>query len=377
MRAEIAERRARALATEPWQPQEAEGRPRSRRVAVGDPQAPLPVFLEILERHGLLGEDGWLAGDVELVSIGDHFDFGGSAERHRAAADGLAILAWLGAHPPDQVVLIAGNHDLARVGELCDFDDDTFASVHEQAVLAYRDGDPEPELERALCEAYPSLATAEVAARDFSAFSVAQRELVWALLRARRLRLAYAPNDDVVFCHAGVTRDHLTAIGLPAAEHARASAVAGALNAALDAAVSSHGAGALSVGGLHRPGAWEGGEGGGMLYHRPANPEVAPNRGHDLGDTLGRRFDPRRLPAGLTQVIGHVADAKCRELLGPWARDEEPRPGALRHLESDGTRVAYRTGVPSGAPPANTARLVFIDGLMNRTPAAQYAIFGW
>lgn len=79
----------------------------------------------------------------------------------------------------------------------------------------------------------------------------------------------------------------------------------------------------------------------------------------------------------LTQVIGHVADAKCRELLGPWARDEEPRPGALRHLESDGTRVAYRTGLPSGAPLATTARLVFIDGLMNRTPVAEYAILEW
>lgn len=377
MRAEIAERRARALATEPWQPREPDNRLRTRRVAVGDPQAPLPVFLQILERHGLLGDDGWLAADVELVSIGDHFDFGGSAQRQQAADDGLAILAWLGAHPPDQVVLIAGNHDLGRVGELCDFDDDTFAEVHEQAVHAYRNGDPDPELQRALCQAHPSLATAEVAARDFAAFSVAQRELVWALLCARRFRLAYAPNDGVLFCHAGVTCEHLTAIGLPAAEQARASAVAGALNSALDAAVSSHTEGALSVRGLHRPGGWDSGEGGGMLYHRPANPEVLQDRGHALADTLGRRFDPRRLPAGLTQVIGHVADAKCRELLGSWARDEEPRPGALRHLETDGTRVAYRAGLPSAPPTPKTAALVFIDGLMNRTPVAEYAIFEW
>ncbi len=114
-----------------------------------------------------------------------------------------------------------------------------------------------------------------------------------------------------------------------------------------------------------------------MLYHRPANPEVAQNRGHDLADTLGRRFDPRRLPLGLTQVIGHVADAKCRELLGPWARDEEPRPGELRHLSSDGTRVAYRAGLPSASPAPETATLVFIDGLMNRTPVDCYAIFEW
>lgn len=371
MRAELAERRARDLASEPFQPRQPEGRVRTRRVAVGDPQAPLGVYLEILERHGLLGDDGWLRPDVELTSIGDHFDFGGSGERALAARDGLAILAWLAAHPPDQVTLIVGNHDLGRVGELCAFDDATFAAVHERALAAYRQGDPDLELQRALCEAHPSLPSAEVAARDFSAFTVAQRELVWSLLRARRFRLARAGSERLLFCHAGVTRDHLAAIG---ADGASAPAAARALNDALDAAVAGHGGGPLAIAGLHRPGDWAGGEGGGVLYHRPAHPEAPAKAGRDRPGALGRRFDPRRLPVSLTQVIGHISDAKCRELLGPWALDEPPAEGELRHLSTDGTRVCYRKGLPEAL---EAASLVFIDGLMNKTPANRYAIFEW
>lgn len=331
--------------------------------------------MEILSRHDLLGDDGRLADDVLLVSIGDHFDFGGSAERRTAARDGLAILAFLAAHPPDQVVLIAGNHDLGRVGELSEFDDASFAEAHERAVRAYRGGDPDLELERELCDAYPSLATAEVAARDFSAFEVVQRELVWALLRSRRLRLAHAEGEQLLFCHAGVTCAHLDAVRIPENLRANARVVADALNAALDAATDAHAGGAFGVAGLHRPGSRAGGEGGGMLYHRPANPDVAQNRGHDLADPLGRRFDPRTLPAGLTQVVGHIADAKCRELLGAWARDEAPSEGALRSLTTDGSRVEYRTGLPSARLSAGHARVDFIDGLMNRTPVERYALY--
>ncbi|MBI3201047.1 MAG: transcriptional regulator [Myxococcales bacterium] len=340
---------------------------------MGDPQAPLAVFLSLLDRHGLLGPDGWLAAEVELVSIGDHFDFGGSSERQSAASDGLAIAIWLASHPRDQVTMIAGNHDLARVGELAPFDDATFERVHHQAVAAYRGGEPDPEAEQALCEAYPSLATAEVAARDFSAFSAAQRELVWSLLRARRLPLAHAGRHDLLFCHAGVTREHLSAAGAP--DGCDAHAAARALNAALDAAIESHAGGALEIAALHRPGDFARGEGGGMLYHRPGHPDLAENQGHDASSSLGRRFDPRRLPQGLTQVIGHISDAKCRQLLGPWA-EGEPAPGALRHLTTDGQRVSYATGLPA-ATRGEEATLIFIDGLMNRTPVESYAVFEW
>lgn len=376
MRADLAEQRARELVSEPWRPTSPDGRTRKRRVAVGDPQAPLPVFLEILERHALLGDDGWILPEVALLSIGDHFDFGGSRERERAAEDGLALLRFLAAHPPDQVTLIAGNHDLGRVGELASFDDETFAEVHARAVAVYRDGDPDREAERALCEEHPSLATAEVAARDFAAFTTSQRELVWALLRARRFRVAHAGGGRL-FCHAGVTRDHLSAIGVPGSEQADATRVASALNHALDAAVDAHAGGAFAIPSLHRPGDRAGGEGGGMLYHRPVHPELPLNRGHDVTRLLGRRFDPRRLPLGLTQIIGHVADVKCRELLGPWASDEEPCPGALRNLVTDGDRVAYRSGLPARAASPDSAVLVFIDGLMYRAPTASYALYEW
>lgn len=374
MRADLAERRARDLASEPWQPSPADGHRRTRRVAVGDPQASLGKFLGVLEQHRLLGADGLLEPDVELVSIGDHFDYGSSAERVGAAQDGLAILSWLASHPPDQVRLIAGNHDLGRVGELADLDDAAFNLAHERAVAAYRGGDPDRELQRAFCDAHPCFATAEVAARDFAAFCAAQRDLVWALLRARRLRLAHAGDDRLLFCHAGATRDHLAAIDAP--EHGDAVEIADALNAALDAAVASHASGGLSVSALHRPGNAAIGEGGGMLYHRPANPDAPANRGHDLHDPLGRRFDPRRLPRGLRQVIGHISDTKCRELLGAWACGES-RPGELRHLTTDGARVSYRAGLPDAPANAETAELIFIDGLMNRTPVEQYALFEW
>src|SRR5207244_1803045 len=69
----------------------------ARAAAVGDPQAPVETFFAILDRHGLLAGDGRLAADVSLVSMGDHFDWGGRGDRGRARASGLEILAWLAA----------------------------------------------------------------------------------------------------------------------------------------------------------------------------------------------------------------------------------------------------------------------------------------
>ena len=103
------------------------------RVAIGDPQADLTRFLAILDRHGLLTERGWLAPDVQLVSVGDHFDWGKAHERDAVAQSALRLVAWLAAHPADQVVILAGNHDLGRVGELADFTDATFASAQAEA----------------------------------------------------------------------------------------------------------------------------------------------------------------------------------------------------------------------------------------------------
>src|SRR5262249_21130022 len=99
----------------------AELRPR-RRLAIGDPPAPVEKFFAILDRRSLLVESGPRAGrlaeDVALVSMGDHFDWGPPESRAAATAGGLALLAWLAAHPAEQTAIVVGNHDLARVGEL-------------------------------------------------------------------------------------------------------------------------------------------------------------------------------------------------------------------------------------------------------------------
>jgi hypothetical protein len=343
---------------------------RSRRFAVGDPQAPFARFREVLDRHGLLAADGSLADDVLVISIGDHFDYGAAEERRDAAHNGLELLSWLASHPPDQVVLIAGNHDLGRVGELAEFSDEEFEQASLAATAAYRGGDIDPALERRVVSRYPALPTAEVAARDFAAFCVAQRELVVELLRARRLRLAHAEGDRL-FCHAGVTVDYLRALGIPS--DARASDIADELNRRLDEAFDAWTSGPLAIPSIHRPGSSATGEGVGMLYHRPANPTVEANRDHDLTGIMSRRFDARRIPLGLTQVIGHIQDKKCRQLLGPWADDTEARGGVIRHLVSDGETVCYAHGPP---PPIDSSRgaMVFIDGGMNRTPVAEYEL---
>jgi hypothetical protein len=326
---------------------------------------------ETLDHYGLLDASGSLAEDVFLISIGDHFDYGAADERREAAENGLELLSWLASHPPEQVVLIAGNHDLGRIGELAGFSDEDFEEASAAAVAVYRGGDVDAEAERRFLSRYPSLPTAEVVARDFAAFTVAQRELVVDLLRSRRLRLAHA-EDGRLFCHAGVTVDYLRALGLPA--DAPANEVANELNRRLDEAFAAWTSGPLSIPMIHRPGSSTTGEGVGMLYHRPANPAVAANRGHDLGGIDSRRFDARRIPLGLTQVVGHIRDAKCRQLLGPWADDSEARGGIIRHMVTDGETVRYA----HGPPPATTASrgtMVFIDGGMNHTAPADYELF--
>ena len=103
---------ASALSVEP------SARPRARHVAIGDPQAPLETFFALLDAHGLRDDDGRVAPDVHLVVMGDYFDWGARDDRERARQSGRRLLEWLAAHPREQVTLLLGNHDLARVGEL-------------------------------------------------------------------------------------------------------------------------------------------------------------------------------------------------------------------------------------------------------------------
>ncbi len=345
-----------------------DGRPRVL-FAVGDPQAPLEKFLSILDHQRLLGADGWLLPQVGLVSMGDHFDFG--KDPAAARQDGLALLAWLAAHPKDQVHLLAGNHDLGRVGELVALDDATFAAAQAWASRIYRPDATRQEDEQALQAAYPALPTAELAARDFCGFAVAQRRLVEHLLRCGRMRAALAASDTLLLVHAGVTRYELTAVGLD--ENARAPDIAAALQQALGRAVAAwDGTAPLEVPGLHVPGSAALGEGGGMFYHRPAH------RGVDGVDAfkgpLRRRYDPCEIPPRVIQAVGHIRDAKCRVLLAPFVVDAKPaREGALRHLRVTGPHsAAYAVGpLPDGV---TGGAILFTDGGMAHVPAEDYAL---
>jgi hypothetical protein len=114
-----------------------------------------------------------------------------------------------------------------------------------------------------------------------------------------------------------------------------------------------------------------------MLYHRPAQPTGSHRDafGRDLfAGPPRRRFDPRRLPRGLVQAIGHIGDRKCRDLLAPWG----PSPatatfGRVRHLRTDGSDGSYALGVPDRWN-AGDAVMLFLDGTMAHGRARPYEL---
>jgi hypothetical protein len=345
----------------------ADGRPRTLELVMGDPQAPFEKVLAVLDGHGLLGEDGRLRPEVALCSIGDHFDYG-DEPASVVERSGRLLLAWLAAHPADQVTLIIGNHDLARVGELATFDDERFRRAHEAAAQVGEDD----EREASFVRNFPELPSSEVARRDFNGFSVAQRELVTHLLRSRRFHAAVA-RGRILLLHAGVTLGDLEEAGGSAAQLDSAQAIAAFLDARLrDAFASWSGREPFVVPGLHSPGNAENGEGGGIFYHRPCQPERVESS--SLSGPFRRRFDPRRLPPGVTQVIGHIRDDKCRKLLGEWAVGRAANDGELRHLIADREHVRYAAGLPEDADDER-ARMIFTDGGMNNTEASAYELF--
>jgi len=335
--------------------------PFRHHVAIGDPQAPFSTVKAVLAAHRLLDGER-LRADVQLVSIGDHFDWGPPEARREATADAFQLLEWLASHPADQVVLIAGNHDLARVCELWSFPDDaTFTAARQEADEAYRRGEVDRDRQATFLQRHPSFPTAESLSRDFSCFSVAQRELVTQLLRTRRFRLAHE-HHGLLLVHAGVTVDDLALVGLAADT---AAGVAHGLNTFLDQRVANWRSGPLDLEPLHQSGDARRGEGRGVLFHRPVNPARA--KPGQLDGPPRRRFDPRRLPPRLVQVVGHVRDKKCREELAGWC---EPGSvdGPLRSLAVEGDVVRYQLGcLPD-------ARMIFIDGGMLHARADDYEL---
>jgi hypothetical protein len=335
-------------------------------LAVGDPQAPLEKLLEILASRDLLAENGMLREDVRLVSIGDHFDWGPVRERARAAYDGLRTIAWLAAHPADQVILLAGNHDLARVGELADYSDDKFERARAEADRGYRDEHP-VRPEPAFCAEF-DLPSWEVASRDLSAFRSAQRDWVTALLRSGRLRIA-VELEGVLLTHAGVSTVELDRLALDAHARTDATAVAQALEARFVRALRAWRGEPLSIPHLHAPGNCAG-EGGGMLYHRFTT--HTPDEWSVREDGLRRRAHVSQLAPGLAQAIGHIRDKKSLQLLGLDASNATI--GLLRTLTVLEGRWRYAIGAEP-SPSRAAATLVHLDGAMLDADPRTYQLF--
>jgi hypothetical protein len=335
-----------------------------RTFVMGDPQAPFSKVRELLENHGLVRGDR-LADDVVLVSIGDHFDYD-----HRdpitCAREGLATLRWLASHDPAQVILLFGNHDAARVMELATIRDDEFAAAREASHrLTAHD----------FALAYPTLPAAGVIGRDYASFTSEQRALVMELLLAGRFHLAITAElldgRTALITHAGVTTRELALLGVRTEPQAIAAALEHALTAAVERVATDWERGwlaPLSLAPLHHPGP-PGEEGGGLLYHRPSNPES----GSEFHPERPRRFDPRTLPA-ITQVAGHSGHAKCLHELAGWCQPgaHARRHGGIRTLRVVNGRCTYDLGV---APPEDgAADLILIDGELRRLPAFDVAL---
>ena len=326
-----------------------------RWFAAGDPQTTPERFFAVLRRYDLLDSGGRLRDDVGLVSMGDHFDFHGElAEVERA---GRTILEWLLAHSSEQVKILAGNHDLARVMELAFETDASYAEEKRTP--------PEEFAAR-----FPRIPTPGVANRDYVSFSEAQRALVQRALLEGRMRLALtatiADGTRALFTHAGVTERELGLLGFSGDVRPDAETIARALEARLDRAIEAvreawtNGRRAeLDLSPVHVPGT-TGQEGGGLLYHRASSAKTK----WALDPDRPRRFDPQSLPRHLVQVAGHTTHPKCLEELEGWidpsARDKHL---AIRTLVSADGEPRYRAGVD-----ARAGSLVMIDPGFAKAP---------
>jgi metallophosphoesterase superfamily enzyme len=361
---ELASRNARAAFEDPDIAPEQLSRSQSTRrwFAIGDPQFTVQRFFEILAREDLLSPDGWLRPDVGLVSLGDHFDFGPKGMEDTARREGGHILAWLASHAPEMVVVIAGNHDLARVQELATVDDEEFERARRAAAQLPGEGDSERRAaEDAFHEAFPWAVTPGLVARDYSAFTVRQRSFVKRLLVRRRLVLATSgvleSGVPVLMNHAGMTTRELELLEQFAPYDA--VRIADRLNPELSRAVDRMAStGVLDLHPLHAAGEPRS-EGGGLLYHRAS---IARPDAWTAGGRLRRRYDPRAaLPRGLAQLVGHTGHKKLVDQdLAAIATDAARRVerGGLRTLQVSDAGAVYDMGIQAHTPDAATLYLV-------------------
>jgi Calcineurin-like phosphoesterase len=349
-----------------------------KRYVLGDPQAPFAAVMKLLASYDALAADGRLRPDVELISIGDHFDYDLTAP-DVSRAEGLAVLRWLAAHPPEQVRLIVGNHDAARVVELALVDDREFAEARTLAwsIEATKRADGRAAANaRAAAEfapRFPSISTYGLVARDYASFSVEQRSLVVELMLAGRFHLALTgrrSGRELLITHAAVTQREVDRLGVAAQPALLAAALERVLADAISARRADWQRGRitpLSLEPVSQPGS-PGEEAGGLLAHRPANTDrPGGDPAWELDPVRPRRFHPRELPLGLTQVAGHTNHTMCARELVPWVTPLAlaTRHAGVRTLRA-GEAIVYDLGV---LPPADgVADLILIDGEL-RDPA--------
>jgi hypothetical protein len=358
----------------------------ARTFVMGDPQAPFAKTLEVLATHRALKGDR-LASDVVLVSIGDHFDYDLN-DPVTAGQEGLRTLRWLASHDSDQVILLLGNHDASRVMELATISDEEFRTARTLArsidatERSAGKAAAEQRIAREYQVAFPNLPPHGVVGRDYASFTTEQRALVMELLLAGRFHLALTgtlpDGRPVLLTHAGVTAREL---GILAVDGDDPELIAAALEVQLAAAVDhvrddwQRGELVpLSLAPLHVTGS-SGEEGGGLLYHRPSNPDrVDADAAWSLAPSRPRRFDPRTLPRGLTQIAGHSGHAKCVEELGAWVRPaaKKRKHGGIRTLRFAGDGVTYDLGIAPRAQ--DVADLILVDGELRRVPASEFAL---
>lgn len=344
--------------------------PASARVerwfAVGDPQTSFARFVAILDHHGLIGGDGWLRAEVGLVSMGDHFDYHSTEPLDVVGREGQRILAWLAAHPRDQVRLLLGNHDAARVIEFGAFTDDRFQQLAAEIKTLAKSELP------AFTQRH-GVASAGLVERDYSSWNEAQRAQVQSLLLASRYELALVALVDhvpVLFTHAGVTKRELTLLNLAA--DSSALAVRSALQWQLHAAIEAVRADwerkfptPLSLEPLHVSPA-PGREAGGLLAHRPANPNRPGIENHawEWDPERPRRFAIDQLPTAFDQAVGHTGRGTLERELVPWNAGLSKQPGPIHTLHFGRGEPSIEEGV--GARREASARVFMLDPSMSK-----------
>ena len=356
---------------------------------MGDPQVPFAHLQQVLAHHQLLDSAGDIVADAHLISVGDHFDYGMDNTRE-VAAEGLAILRWLTAQARSRCTVLLGNHDTVRVMELMQIASNAeFETAQRAARALYNKEKGASGAFVAADEAlfhrdFPMIPTIGYAARDYSAFAVEQRDLLMQLLLAGDVALAatvmLTDGRAALVTHAGVTKRETAMLGLDAS--AEPSAVAEALNqflrervAAVRDAWSRGERVPLNLAPLLVTSADQ--ESGGMLFHRPSNPQCeAGGRAATQFQAAPRRYDPRSLPTALTQVVGHTGHRKCLQVFGDWVTPDAAahRVGGIRTLRVIGDVVQYNLGCLAPLSTDIATDLIMIDGEMRAVQPQDYAL---